>query len=216
MHTVIPLGRGSKWNNNELKYSLRSANYSELWLVGEKPEWINCNHIPHQDGGAPTLNIWNKVRKACLNPEVSDPFLFANDDYFYLRPIPEDYPYYYGDLRGNNTYKKIAHYTMAILRKAGMTDYFYDVHRPMIIHKELFLAAYSYFEFHLKIGHGLVMKSCYGNFAEVNPVHCVDIKYAYWGGAPDVDMFSIGDGCIDLRFKAYCNQMWPDKSKFEK
>jgi hypothetical protein len=193
------------------------AYQGNLWLVGEKPNCIDCQHIQYQEGGIATLNIWNKVRAACLQPGVSDPFLFSNDDFFFLKqPDWANYPYYYGSLAGNSSYKKIAHYTIRLLSQAGLDTKFYDVHHPMIVHKGLFLDAYDYFQFYTKLGQGLVMKSCYCNYAEVTGEQITDMKLAYWNGEPSLSMFSIGDGCIDNRFKAWCESRWPEKSLFEK
>jgi len=214
---VIPLGTGSVWHNNELRYSLRGLTaIDDLYLIGEKPDWLDCGHIKHQDGNAATLNIWNKVKKACESSEISDPFLFANDDFFYLKPLDPDYPNYYGQVTGNSPYKKIVRKTMSILEQNGLTTYFFDVHRPMIIHKDMFLRAYEFFSFHIRIGLGLVMKSCYGNYAELEGIEVQDMKLTYWNGEPDTDMFSIGDGCINVPFKAWCEDKYPVKSKWER
>jgi hypothetical protein len=217
MDCVIPLGSGSKWSNNELRYSLRGldmyGDINNVWLIGHPPEWFTGNHIQFKEGPVATLNIWNKVREACLDPAISDPFMFANDDYFYQRPFSLDN--FYGQVMGNSQYKDLLRHTMRILAQNGLDQLNFDVHRPMIIHKELFMAAYSFFEWHLKIGLGLVMKSCYGNLHALTATEITDIKFKYWGGEYDTDMFSIDDGCIDVRFKAWCEKKYPEKSKWE-
>lgn len=214
---VIPLGSGSKWHNNELLYSLRSANYDEVWLIGEHPEWFNGNHVSAPDSNIATLNIWNKLKTACLTPEISDPFLYSNDDYFFMSPPEMPYQNYYGQLQnGNNAYKQLSKHTMRILKWNNQPQLFYDVHRPIMINKAKFLECFSFFEQHCKVGLGLIVKSCYGNYWKLPGIEVPDMKLSYWNGCPDVDMFSIGDGCIDARFKAWCESRWPDKSRFEK
>lgn len=211
---VIPLGTSSRHNDLELRYSLRSLQPEYCWLIGTCPQWYQGNHIQQGETGIATWNIWNKLRTACLTLEISDPFIYGNDDYFYLKLIELDN--YYGELQGNSEYKRIARYTMEILKYNDLPTLFFDVHRPMLIYKAQFLEAYDFFRAHLSINQGLLVKSCYGNYAELSGTLVTDCKLAYWNGEPDVDMFSIGDGCIDVRFKAWCESKWTEKSKFEK
>lgn len=215
--TVIPLGTGSKWHNNELRYSLRSAKFDDVWLIGERPDWFTGNHIAAYDGSIATLNIWRKLKAACLNPDISDPFLYSNDDYFFLT-LPElPYPNYYGDLiNGNNVYKQLAKHTMRILKWNNLPTLFYDIHRPMMIDKAKFLECFEFFELHCKVGLGLIVKSCYGNYCNIGGEYRKDIKLAYWNDEPNTDMFSIGDGCLSVPFRAWCEQKFPNKSKWEK
>jgi len=210
---VVPLGTGSKHRDYELKYTLRSLQPEDCWLIGTCPDWYIGNHIAQGETGIATLNIWQKLLTACNTPEISDPFIYGNDDYFYLRPVtPANY---YGQLMGNSEYKRLARYTMEILKYNDFNTLFFDVHRPMLIYKEQFIAAYSFFEAHLKINQGLLVKSCYGNYAGLSGELITDCKLAYWNGEPNIDMFSIGDGCIDVMFRAWCEDKWPNKSKYE-
>lgn len=210
---VVPLGTGSRHRDYELCYSLRSLHPTDCWLIGTRPEWYVGNHIKQGETGIATLNIWQKLLTACNCAEISDPFIYGNDDYFYLKPVsPANY---YGQLMGNTEYKRLARYTLDLLAYNDLGTLFFDVHRPMLIYKEQFIAAYNFFEAHLKINQGLLVKSCYGNYAGLSGVEVVDCKLAYWNGEPDIDMFSIGDGCIDVMFRAWCESKWPDKSKYE-
>lgn len=210
---VVPLGTGSRYSDYELKYSLRSLQPADCWLIGTCPDWYQGNHIKQGETGIATLNIWQKLLTACTTPEISDPFIYGNDDYFYLRPV--ELLNYYGQLMGNSEYKRLARYTMEILKYNDLNTLFFDVHRPMLIYKEQFIAAYNFFEAHLKINHGLLVKSCYGNYAGLSGELITDCKLAYWNGEPDIDMFSIGDGCIDVMFRAWCESKWPTPSRYE-
>lgn len=219
---VCPLGHGSKWDNNELRYSLRSlqefGDVRNVWLIGERPEWFTGNHVRVADSNVATWNIWNKLLIACNTPEISDPFLYGNDDYFFIRPfVASEYPNYHGNLTGNNSYKEIVRHTMRRLAENDLPTLFYDMHRPMIIHKQKFIEAYNFFEFWIKINSGVVVKSCYGNLHQIPAIHCEDIKYAYWNGPQDVEIFSIGDDVTyDTKFRWWCMERWPEKSKWEK
>lgn len=210
---VIPLGTGSRFNDYELRYSLRSLQPEDCWLIGAKPDWYQGSFIKQGETGIATLNIWQKLLTACNTPAISDPFIYGNDDYFYLRPF--ELKNWYGQLTGNSSYKQLARHTMEILKYNDLPTLFFDVHRPMLIHKEPFKESYEFFGNHLKVNLGLVVKSCYGNYAGLSGTLIEDCKLAYWNGEPDKDMFSIGDGCIDVRFRAWCESKWPDKSKYE-
>ena len=222
MNIVIPLGTGTKWQNNELRYCLRGIEMyckdaDNIVIVGEKPEWItNILHIPAKDAHSPTLSIWNKVLLAAKCHEVSEDFFFCNDDYFWLSEFTfKDYPYYYTDVTGNSPYKKILRRTMDVCRKSGLTALNYDVHKPMIINKALFQETYEFFSWHLPIDQGLVMKSCYCNLQGVTGEWMQDKKLFRGNNIPEAGMFSISDDFIDQSFKYYCSQRWPEKSKYE-
>ena len=210
---VVPLGTGSRHNDLELRYSLRSLQPKDCWLIGTRPAWYQGNYIKQGETGISTLNIWQKLLTACNTPEISDPFIYGNDDYFYLQDVP--LLNYYGNLSGNNEYKRIARYTLDILKYNNLPILFFDVHRPMLIYKQLFIDAYNFFGNHLKINQSLLVKSCYGNYAGLDGTLVTDCKLTYWNGDPNIDMFSIGDDCIDVMFKAYCENKWVDKSIYE-
>ena len=104
---VIPLGNGSKWNNNELKYCLRSIekylkNYKNIYIIGECPDWVNkitwskdhwynkfsnIQYIPILifDDNTPSNDILDKLKLACNMSIISDNFIYFNDDYFLLQ-----------------------------------------------------------------------------------------------------------------------------------
>ena len=70
---VYPLGTGSKWQNNELRYSLRSlskiSGIGDVFIVGEKPDWVrNVIHIPCKDVPfRKEYSIYTKIMAAMAN-----------------------------------------------------------------------------------------------------------------------------------------------------
>lgn len=116
MDILYVVGEGSKWGNNELKYSLRSLekygkNYDRIFLTGFKPNFLNEKihflDIPDVNGWA--VNHWNKVRQTFLQTDISPNILYMMDDVFFFKEIDlSDYPYYYkGELpetRNDNEY----------------------------------------------------------------------------------------------------------------
>ena len=49
---VYVLGKGSRWQDNELRFSLRSvsknlSNVGQIFIVGQIPDFVkNCVHVP--------------------------------------------------------------------------------------------------------------------------------------------------------------------------
>lgn len=105
---VYTLGDGSKWEDNELRYSLRSLekyfeDIGDVWIVGAKPPWLqNINHIPfpHNYRSNKDANLISAMIRVCLEKELSTNFVFMNDDQCLLSPMKkEDFkPYYIRDL----------------------------------------------------------------------------------------------------------------------
>jgi len=91
---VVPLSNGSKWNDNELRYMLRSlekyaVNLGRVVIVGRKPSWVTgVTHIPMGDRHRRNkdANIIDKVRRA-ISQGVSRRFVFASDDQFLVSPL---------------------------------------------------------------------------------------------------------------------------------
>src|SRR4051812_35587008 len=105
MDILIPLGRGSSWQNNELRYALRSvekhlSGYDNIFIVGEKPDWIqNITHIPFEDKpgyGNRDRNIFNKILAGIKDERLSYEFMFMSDDHFFTADFSATrFPYYY-------------------------------------------------------------------------------------------------------------------------
>lgn len=90
---VIPLGEGSRYNDLELKYSLRSiekhlSNYRNIYIVGELPLCINpaaVVYIPFDESPRAedrSRNIYGKIAAAIKYMDVmftQDAFDFVND-----------------------------------------------------------------------------------------------------------------------------------------
>lgn len=94
-------------DNQELKYSLRSVMKNAPWINnifivtnGQVPNWLNINHpkikiVNHKDimpkESLPTFNS-EAIETCIVNiPELSEHFLYANDDMFINKPIEPSY-----------------------------------------------------------------------------------------------------------------------------
>ncbi len=101
----------ARWrDNDELKYSLRSAELYAPWInhiyivtgFNQVPDWLNTNNpkitiIPHEQIiPADALPTFNSVAiEMCLMniPNLSEHFLLANDDMFFNKPTSPDFFY---------------------------------------------------------------------------------------------------------------------------
>ncbi|MBQ8250295.1 MAG: Stealth CR1 domain-containing protein [Alphaproteobacteria bacterium] len=94
-------------DNEELRYSLRSAEMFAPWIQkifivtnGQVPKWLDTSHpkiqiVTHDEimpkEALPTFN--SMAIETCLDniPDLSEHFLFANDDAFFDKPVSKDY-----------------------------------------------------------------------------------------------------------------------------
>ncbi len=185
MDVLYPVGTGSRWNNQEIKFSLRSiekhlTNYGKIYVIGERPNLQNINFIPLKDGKHPGLNIWNKVLTACQS-DISENFLFFNDDHFLLQNFDAcTFPYYcnstleaYVKNRGNDLYGRIAKNSLSFLQDRQLPTKFFDIHYPMRINKNRFLELNSQLK---PTVDGYIMKSLYANFIQAEGTEIRDCK----------------------------------------
>lgn len=176
---VYPLGNGSSWMNNELRFSLRSIEkyglgVRNVYIIGTCPSWIrNIFHVEAIDPyGVENAdgNIISKVLAACSISELSDDFLFINDDHILLQQVNiRDIPPYNKGLleefvRGKNTqgiYIRRLSETLRVLRERKLPTLHFDCHTPIVINKHKFPNVVSKFDYDTGVGYG--MKSLYGN-----------------------------------------------------
>jgi hypothetical protein len=182
MNAVYPLGNGSKWDNNELRYSVKSlslfTNIDKVFVIGQLFDGelaLPFENIPYRETQNPAVNIWEKLVEACVTPQISDPFLFINDDHYFTRPVDidsypnyyaymiDDYPYMHQWVKGtnlnmlDNPYYKLVKRTRDILGNVK----FFNVHCPCIIHKEKFLRTFEQYRSEIYTDIGLLIKTTY-------------------------------------------------------
>lgn len=225
---VYCLGKGSKYKNNELRFSLRSieknlSGFGKVWIVGVRPEWLqDINHIPAEDPYTypPDRNIMEKLKKACEHPEVSENFLFVNDDHYLLHTFTaEAFPYYYNDYlmdyvkrRGMDGYGRRANNTHEYLTENGVQTKNFDIHYPIIYNKAAFLNQVCGAPWSDKHD-GFVIKSLYANMMGVQGEPIKDGKFNTLP-SPDVKVFSTYPHVKASIFR-FLKEQFPQKSKFE-
>ena len=103
MDILYVLGNGSKWDNNELRYSLRSIekfgkNVGNVYVVGTDPGFLsdNVNLVRLEDCYcAKHKNILNNICEAVEYTNIGDEFLLSSDDHFYVKETDfNNYPIY--------------------------------------------------------------------------------------------------------------------------
>jgi len=253
---LIPLGQGSRHDNLELRYCLRSIEkhligVRNVFIVGDKPEWLRgVVYIPERDNPNNWMrahNIYRKIMagikfsfinlsaKPSVNKfevfdlELSDNFLFMNDDHFLLTDyVAGEFPYYH---RGAVDLQALEHHKPQQLQMAN-TAYMlednafldFDIHCPVVYNKRLFQNIFSRLpEKWPEYGYGI--KSFYNNQGcdITNWAPCEDLKfsepamkesiYRLLEGRP---WFSIGDRCLKSGgMKEVLQELYPDKSKYE-
>jgi len=223
MDIVIPLGKGSLWEDNELRYALRSieknvTNYEKIVIVGEKPSWLTgVLHIPQDDPHrCKERNIMEKVRTACLSPEVSEVFLFSNDDIYFMRPMSaHDILYWhsgtistYSEGKRLNGYMECMKRTNAVLVERGVKEpLYYDIHVPIPYSKKLFLEVMAKYEWRQRSTY--TVKSIYCNTLGIRGVYMDDVKRKE-GGA----FYSTTDKILGLQ-RQHLELHFPEPSRYE-
>lgn len=197
---VYALGKGSKWSNNEIKYSIRSiekhvSNYRNIYIVGEFPDFFikrsdsegaiidGIIHIPAHDKFGHERNIMEKIKKACQESSISESFMFINDDHFFLKDVDcSSYPYYYNreliesiqKRKRNDEYKDALQNTLyALANNPKNSKLNYDIHVPILYDKKLFIKSMDHFNWEK---YEFVVKSLYVNTNNINGMQLDDCK----------------------------------------
>jgi hypothetical protein len=231
-----PLGFGSRNNDIELRYCLRSiekhlSGYGDIFLIGHKPKWVNnVIHIPAEDEQRTwwkERNIYRKILLACEDPRVSDDFLFMNDDHYLLADfVAGEFPYYYEAFLSRITirddqYGATARNTAALFNH---NPCHYDIHCPIVYNKEVFKLAFEGVDWEKK--HGYCIKTVYCNYLFKHFEHreYPDLKIDQPLSIDKIaallnvrSWFSIGNKSLDLggSMAGVLEQLYKTKSKFE-
>lgn len=174
---VYKLGSGSKWDNKELRYSLRSLsnfrNLGKVYIVGYLPDWVkNVIHIPATDPHLSNkdANLINKLILASHDKNISQEFLNFSDDQVLLRECSyEDFkiPYYDNSLKQFKPDEKLSRWrtrlknTIRVLEEKGLPSNCYESHIPTLLDKDKFI--YAVFQYNYPEGQGMCGNTLYFN-----------------------------------------------------
>lgn len=233
---VYIVGKNSCWNDNELRYSLRSVskylkNYNRVFIIGELPSFINPQsvvHLPCEDGiGNKALNIKNKILLAAHTSEISENFMFFNDDYFLTADVDaNDYPYYWKcelshtESINHTIYKQHVQATIKVLTARNHPLKNFDTHKPIIYNKERLKEVI--YDYDWSIAYGYVMRSLYCNTLRISGEYKLDnktvrpMRLSSWQEMiQGIDCFSVDDRAVDFIFKDFIHGLFSEKSGFE-
>lgn len=235
---LVPLGGGSQWNNNELRFMLRSLDryvdgVRRVFVVGVNPDFLAepALHVPYK---SPTTNkearIALKVLWACRELDLSDEVLFVNDDHFFSAPCDaRTYPFYRsGTLdelapKRAGTYGRSLKATLQALRDARCPARHFDIHTPIRFDRREFIALESWWKRSAEHRYGLVVKSVYANVLGVEGEHLSDCKLREPTGRQSVaaaiagrPVWSIADSAVRRGVESYLRTEFPDPSRFER
>jgi hypothetical protein len=231
---VYVLGNGSRWEDNELRYSLRSVEkhlkkYDKIIIVGEKPDWVkNVIHIPKPDlHKEKETRIALKVKAACNDERVSKNFLFMNDDIFLTKPEHAPYypNYYSGSVQEawekkniNMIYRGAIKNTLSAFHDREQK--YFDIHTPIIYNKDNFLEMMERHDWNMEFS--FIVKSLYGNRFRISATSLKDCKIDHVYPREEIleriknrPCFSVGDRGLTATMKDIIEKMFPEKSQYE-
>lgn len=224
MDILYTLGRGSIWQNNELRYSLRSIdkygkNVRRIYIVGDfLPSFVNQAEVtfikceqPYKDK---FHNILYSILYACEHSDIAEDFLLSSDDHFYLRAVDfDDYPYWLKSEELPNAdcqtgYKRHLWETRRLLELHGYEYKNYAQHCNTHFVKSVLLAHKDIIEESFKVEKGVEATCLMLNILQKErPFQYIerkDIKLKTERGSQitsairERDCFSISDRVIDL------------------
>ncbi len=236
---VIPLGTGSYWENNELRYCLRGiekhlSNYRNIYIIGSKPDFLNNGvkgheiiHYPFVDRHNHERNIYEKIKFACAIEGVSENFFFMNDDHFIIDKIDAPtYPYYFKSTLTEKITNRVRNdgYCISMRNSRDVLptekQIYFDIHTPIVYNKEKFLNTVGKIDWNR--GMGYVIKSVYCNMNEVIGEQYSDLKIK---GSKKLSylkdringrhVFSIADSAVNSDLKQLMDELYPNRSAFE-
>lgn len=219
---VYPLRAGSYGTDfPELRYSLRSApDGHQVWVLGGKPKWlVNANHAPIPQSQGKYQNVRKIMRWACNSPLISDPFLWLNDDMFWLTPDTPmlhggPFDSYVGRLAGN-AYSRGGRETLQILQRKGYTaPLSWSLHTPLLVHNDSMLFALDLAE---GSRHAIHVRTLYGAIQGLEGTQHRDVK-VHSNGLPDPawPYLSTSDEAFQRReVGQWIRKRWQDPSSYE-
>lgn len=234
---VYILGAGSRWQDNEIRYSLRSMvknmkDIGQVFVVGKCPDFLqNVIHIPAENtGNSKEHSIAIKIGIACRDERVSENFLMCNDDHFIMKGYSAcEFPYYFDNHLSElyvksdkqSAYGHAIKDTIIHLTQAGFNTVNFDTHCPIIYNKGKFLNSMKCNWINLG---GYLLKSMYCNkMYKGLKLQIADIKieghypaFRYEEMIQRRPWFSTGSRLNYDEFEIMMAKYFPDKSIYEK
>ncbi len=221
--------------NEELKYSLRSVDenmtYRKLWFYGGCPNGLNPDEFVRKT--QKMRSKWENVRammlNICQNEDITEDFWLFNDDFFVIKPLPEDYPAQYdGTLTtkiaqmekafgGSKTqWTRRLRHLKNTLQQDGYGEINYAVHKPMLINRKKMLEVLQKYPLEPMV------RALYGNYWKIGGVNCEDPKINVVAcndlaeRVKKYDVISTSDNSFEAgNVGRWLRDRFKDKSRFE-
>lgn len=85
---VIPCRPGE---NEELRYALRSLKnvpHRDVWIIGGMPDWVRgVKFFEYPRTTTKYETTAQHMITACQHPDITDPFILMNDDFYVMKPV---------------------------------------------------------------------------------------------------------------------------------
>lgn len=231
---IIPLHDVSRVNYIDLIFTLRSieknlSNYRNIYIIGNVPVFIkntiNIKFNQSKSDDDKQKNILNKILFCIDTLDLTDRFLFFNDDHVLMKSFNAlEFPNYCGgelkQINTDNNYRITVNNTIRFLQSKGFNINNFDIHTPIIYDKVIFKSVFKSINFPR---FGYCIKSIYGNLSEIEPTYLDDFKITSkisYLDAKDIcndkPIVSFGDAAIKTGLKEYLTELLPNKSIYEK
>lgn len=215
------LGSGSKYNDLEIVYSLKSVaryvrNYRRIYIVGELPRRavdVEFSHIAADDvSGDKSANARNKVLRFCRQDTATNDFILMNDDFYFCREVDADAitPTASGTLEMHiaqregqaSRYYEALKQTERSLKLLEKPTRDFETHVPMPMNRAKFVEMVQAVDW--KPSPCPLFRSMYGNWHGIEAERLMDLKINEPLSEEDIKkrigdraVFSIGDNALD-------------------
>lgn len=222
-------------HNEELIYSLRSLSnfpHDNVYIVGGKPRKVkHTTHLTRYQKLLPKdRNVELNLKIAAEDPNLSEEFLFMNDDFFFVRPVytmpylhrgPISLLYDYYKSFKSAQYMAGLDATIELLAKYGIDEPLdYELHYPMRMEKSKVLEMHEIRERELPDPYLLFhMRTFYGNYFKVGGRQTKDCKVGYeehnneWALGQS-DFLSTNEETFKGFIGDHIKSLFPDKSHY--
>lgn len=177
---VVYVVRPTADDNEDLRYSLRTLKNVKhgkvfVYATPPAPRWlsseVNVIEVPRTGHIEPFADVNLKLTMACCSGDVSDRFIFMNDDFFILHPLKE-IPYWTLGLLDTRrkayktfgTYAKDLVACRNVLEALGKDTIDFETHAPIMFNASKLLSVVCNYP---NSGH---RRSFYGNIYNVKSV----------------------------------------------
>lgn len=234
MDIVIPFRR-SRNKDEELRYVLRSvskhvAGHSKVYIIGDSPRWSYKNLvIVGVKNGSGSIEKWHekniaqKLLLACRIPELSEDFLYHDDDEYLLQQFDGSY-YHKGSVwDGNGNYAKTENNTQEFLIRRGHLEVInnFNVHCPRVFNKNKLARILEILDWRKPYGYQI--NTCYAVMNFIEGVCIEDIKFK--SALPfellmkrfgmNKRFFTLQDRAWNKAAVKLLNSLFPEKSIYE-